>query len=297
MAAEINNSDPGGRERRSRCERSTHAAATRAADRAIAALAARQHGVVSADQLLTCGLSRKAIRGRVAAGRLHAVHAGVYAVGHPAVGDHGRWLAAVLAGGSGAVLSHRSAAELWGLMPATSRIPDVSVPRGRRPRATVSFHRPPRLDRVDLTARDGIPVTAAARTLLDLAAVLAPRQLERAFDEADRLHLLDRGRLRALCERRGQRGVREFRRLAARLLPAAVSTRSALEYRFLKLCRDRGLPRSEANVQARRARSRRALASPARCRRARRARLPPRHAPPSSATGCATRRSRPPVIT
>ena len=249
MAAEINNSAPGGRERRSRCERSTHAPATRAADRAIAALAARQHGVLSADQLLTCGLSRKAIRGRVAAGRLHPVHAGVYAVGHPAVGDHGRWLAAVLAGGSGAVLSHRSAAELWGLMPATSRIPDVSVPRGRRPRATVSFHRPPRLDRVDLTARDGIPVTAAARTLLDLAAVLAPRQLERAFDEADRLHLLDRGRLRVLCERRGQRGVREFRRLAARLLPATLSTRSALEYRFLKLCRDRGLPRPEANVR------------------------------------------------
>jgi len=154
----------------------------------------------------------------------------------------------VLAGGPGAVLSHRSAAELWAVMPVTRRVPHVSVSRSRRPCATVVFHHP-RLDPVDLTTRDGIPVTAPARTLLDLAAVLTSRQLERAFEEADRLRLLDRERLRALGERRGQRGIREFRRLAARLLPADVRTRSSLEYRFLRLCRDRGLPAPEANAR------------------------------------------------
>lgn len=220
-----------------------------AADRAAAALAARQHGVLSAAQLIGLGLTREAIRRRREAGRLHEIHFGVYAVGHRAIGDRGRWLAAVLAGGPGAVLSHRSAAELWGSMPLTGRTPDVTVPRGRRPSGTLTVHWPRGLEPADRTVRDGIPVTTPTRTLLDLAAVLAPRQLEAAFDEADRLGLIDRERLAALCRLRGRRGVREFRRLAARLLPDPVRTRSALEYRFLKLCRDRGLPQPEANAR------------------------------------------------
>jgi very-short-patch-repair endonuclease len=205
--------------------------------------------VVSAAQLHELGLTRDAIRRRREAGRLHPLHAGVYAVGHSAVGGHGRWLAAVLACGPDAVLSHRSAAELWGLLLVTGRTADVTVPRGRRASAAINLHWPRQLEHADRVVRDGIPVTAVARTLLDLAAMLSPRQLEGAFDEADRLGLIDRARLGALCGRRGQRGVREFRRLAARLLPATVQTRSALEYRFLTLCRDRGLPEPEANAR------------------------------------------------
>jgi very-short-patch-repair endonuclease len=249
MPVEINNRAPGGRRCRSRRDRGPRTAAVLAADRSVAELAARQHGVVSADQLVELGLSRKAIRGRIAAGRLHPIHADVYAVGHRAIDDHGRWLGAVLAGGPGAVLSHRSAAELWQIMPTTGRTPDVSAACGRRPRPTVMFHRPPLLDRVDITLHAGIPVTTPARTLLDLAGQLSDRQLESAFDEADRLDVIDSERLAELCELRGHRGIRSFRRFAARLLPAAVSTRSALEYRFLKLCRDHGLPDPEANVQ------------------------------------------------
>jgi very-short-patch-repair endonuclease len=102
---------------------------------------------------------------------------------------------------------------------------------------------------MDVSLRAGIPATTAARTLLDLAAIVSPRQLERAFDEADRLQLIDRERLAQLCELRGHRGIRSFRRFATRLLPTTVSTGSVLEYRFLKLCRDHGLPAPEANVQ------------------------------------------------
>ncbi|HET9120291.1 MAG TPA: type IV toxin-antitoxin system AbiEi family antitoxin domain-containing protein [Solirubrobacterales bacterium] len=85
-------------------------------DGAIARLAAHQHGVVSVQQLYAAGLSSSTVGDRVNAGRLHRVHRGVYAIGHPHLSDRGRWLAAVLASGKGAVLSHRSAGELWGIL-------------------------------------------------------------------------------------------------------------------------------------------------------------------------------------
>jgi predicted transcriptional regulator of viral defense system len=101
-------------------------------DAALAALAARQHGVVAGWQLIQLGVGRGAIKHRVAVGRLHRVHRGVYAVGHSAIGAEGRLMAAVLACGTAAVLSHRSAAWLWGLQPSPEAV-EVTVPGSARP--------------------------------------------------------------------------------------------------------------------------------------------------------------------
>jgi hypothetical protein len=142
--------------------------ASRPVDVEIATLAGRQHGVVSLAQLADAGLSPRAARHRVHAGRLHRVHPGVFAVGHPVLGADGRRLAAVLACGSGAVLSHRSAAAAWGLRPTSRARHEVTVPRtaGTGP-AGVEAHRARRLSPDDVTVLRAIPITSVARTLLD----------------------------------------------------------------------------------------------------------------------------------
>jgi predicted transcriptional regulator of viral defense system len=118
-------------------------------DRAVAELAARQHGVVARQQLRALGLSESAISRRVAAARLHRLHAGVYAVGHPLLGARGRWLAAVLACGPDAALSHASAGALWEMRRIDPATIDVTVPRtGARQRPGLRIHRP-RLLRAD----------------------------------------------------------------------------------------------------------------------------------------------------
>jgi predicted transcriptional regulator of viral defense system len=121
---------------------------------AIAHLAARQHGVVTTGQLLVAGVLRSGITGRVKSGRLHRIHRGVYAVGHPNIGSEGRWMAAVLACGDRAVLSHRSAAALWGILPfGQTGLIDVTVrgDAGRRRRNGIRLHRSRVLSPVDLT--------------------------------------------------------------------------------------------------------------------------------------------------
>jgi hypothetical protein len=155
-------------------------------DHWIAALAGRQHGVLARSQLVDAGLSGDMIDRRIACGRLHPMYRGVYAVGHRLVSREGRWMAAVLAGGERAVLSHRSAAELWGLMRPTSGRPEVTLPRSRHRRRTVGivWHSSP-LPSDEVVAVSGIPVTAVPRTLLDLASVLDRRGLERAMNEAE----------------------------------------------------------------------------------------------------------------
>jgi hypothetical protein len=151
--------------------------------RQIAALAARQHGVVSRAQLLALGLGQGAIDHRVVRGLLHPVHRGVYAVGHSVLGPRGQWLAAVLAAGPGAVLSHSSAAALWGIRDAARARPEVTVARRRR-LTSVTTHRIA-LAEDEITINDGIPVTTPARTLVDLAEQLTPQRLERAVHEAE----------------------------------------------------------------------------------------------------------------
>ena len=145
----------------------------RARERAIADLAASQHGVVTRRQLVDGGLSRHAIDNRLRAGRLHPLHRGVYLLGHAVATRHAREMAAVLACGRGAVLSHRSAAYLWRLAPLPGPSPehgDVTV-AARDPgrKAGVRVHRARALVRRDVRTCDGVPVTTPARTLLDLA--------------------------------------------------------------------------------------------------------------------------------
>src|SRR3954449_1805184 len=130
-------------------------------ERAIAALAARQHGVVSRRQLLRIGLSADAIDRWIDARRLHQLHRGVYAVGHRNVSPNGRYLAAVLFAGDGAALSHCSAADLWELRPRKEPEIDVIATTHRRGDATVRVRRDA-LDRSETMTRHGIRVTAAA---------------------------------------------------------------------------------------------------------------------------------------
>jgi predicted transcriptional regulator of viral defense system len=135
--------------------------------RAIDELALRQHGVVTRQQLLHLGLSRHTIDRLLRSGWLRPIHRGVFATGSR-LDLRGQWLAAVLASGQLAVLSHQSAAALWDLFAVVTRI-DVTAPRSRGPRAGVSVHRTGDLHPEDRASREGIPVTTVARTLLDLA--------------------------------------------------------------------------------------------------------------------------------
>lgn len=215
----------------------------------VARLATAQHGVIAHRQLVELGLGRSAVGRWVAAGHLIPVHMGVYAVGHRRLSRKGRWMAAVLACGTGALLSHASAATLWGTPVTSGSGIDVSAARSRHRRPGITVHRPRSLHEDDRAMRNGIPVTSMARTLLDLAAVVRARQLARVIDEADRLDLLDVRAIERLADRsNGHRGLGLLRQaLRANRGPRAV-TRSELERRFLSLCRDAGLPRPQTNI-------------------------------------------------
>ena len=157
------------------------------ADQKIARLAARQHGVVSIAQLIAAGLQPSAVTLRLNAGRLHRVYRGVYAVGHAALSNEGRWLAAVLVGGECAVLSHRSAAELWKLLPASGGPVEVTVPgrSGRAKRQGLRIHHSSSLLFAVTTRRDGIALTAPARTIADLQRTASPEDVRRAIRQAN----------------------------------------------------------------------------------------------------------------
>jgi very-short-patch-repair endonuclease len=161
-------------------------------DLALARMAACQHGAVTLDQLVAAGLDKSAISRRVAAGRLHRIHRGVYAFGNPNLSREGRFLAAVLACGQGAVLSHESAAALWRLSPTCPPVVHVSIPgtNGRSRRKGIVLHRSSTLTTAETTRRNGIPVTILARTLADLG--YGPERtrsdLERLFLRLCRAH-------------------------------------------------------------------------------------------------------------
>jgi very-short-patch-repair endonuclease len=219
---------------------------SRAVDAAIAVLADGQHGVVTRAQLVAGGLGRDAIDWRVRRGRLHVVHRGVYAVGRRRLTRRGHWMAAVLAAGPSAVLSHRAAAALWDLRASERSRCEVSTPRWCR-RPGIDVHRA-RLEPDEITEVDGIPVTSLARTLLDLAAVLPRSQLERATERAEALRLTDVVPLDALLERhRGHRGTAPLREIVKGKMQPAL-TRSELEDRFLTFLDAHSLPRPEVNA-------------------------------------------------
>lgn len=216
-------------------------------NRRVAELAKRQHGVVSRAQLLGLGISRRSIERRIEGSLLHRLHRGVYAVGHERLAVRGRWMAAVLACGEGALLSHRGAAALWGLAGIPRGPIDVLAEHARR-RPGIASHRGA-VDGEDRATRDGIPVTSVARTIFDLAEIVDERRLRRHFEEADRLRLIETRALRGVCARNPGRhaAARATRLLDSLELPS--DSRSALEDRFVELCREHRLPRPQLNVR------------------------------------------------
>jgi predicted transcriptional regulator of viral defense system len=214
--------------------------------RAVAELAARQWGVVSLEQLRARGVARGAVEKAAAVGRLHPLHRGVYAVGHVRLGREGRYLAAVLACGTRAVLSHRSAAAWWGLLQTAQAQVDVTSPHGHHAIAGVRRHQARSLIAQDTTTHEGIPTTSVARTLLDLAATVRPDRLERALAQAERLQLYDQAAIADVLSRsNGHRGRAALTRATAR---EPKLTRSELEAIFLRLVRQAGLPEPESNL-------------------------------------------------
>ncbi|MDQ4040728.1 MAG: DUF559 domain-containing protein [Actinomycetota bacterium] len=175
------------------------------------------------------------------------LHRGVYAVGHRAVSRDGRLLAAVLSVGPGAVLSHRSAAELWGIRRTSRERIEVTVPRALKARPGIEIHRNEvRPD--EHTTRNGIPVTTVPRTLVDLAKVLSPRDLRRATEQAEVNRLADPLPLNAVVQRHGGRhGVKTLMALTSEGIEPRM-TRSELEQRFLSLIETSGLPKPETNA-------------------------------------------------
>lgn len=220
----------------------------RSIDGEIAALAGRQHGVVARRQIAALGAGPGAIDRRLERGRLHVVHRGVYAVGHRAVSREGRWIAAVFAMGPEAVVSHRSAAALWGIRRTARARIEVTVPGRRASRPTLEVHHG-KLAVDEVTTERGIPVTAPNRTLLDLAAVLDARQVERAINEAEFLRVTDPTSLDVLLKRHPRRrGAHALRRILAAQAIGATIIRSELERRFLQFLDEAGLPRPEVNA-------------------------------------------------
>jgi very-short-patch-repair endonuclease len=214
-------------------------------DRAVAELAGRQWGVVSLGQLQGLGLGARAVQQRASAGRLHRVHRGVYAVGHRVLRVEGRYLAAVLACGPGALLSHRSAAVHWGLLGTAQTRVDVTAGRGRAGPAGIRLHRARSLDARDSTTHERIPITTIARTLLDLAATTRPDRLERAYAQALVLGVYDHTAITDLIARsNGHRGTKILARATAR---EPKHTRSDWEVRMLTLIRRAGLPEPLVN--------------------------------------------------
>jgi hypothetical protein len=218
-------------------------------DADVAWTAARQHGVISHRQLVAADLSQTEINNRVAAGWLHRVHRGVFAVGHPGLTARGRWTAAVLRGGEGAALSHRSASALWGVW-RDGDVPSVTVPgTKRRGTAALELHSG-RLRGDEVVLFDGIRVTSVGRTLLDLAEVLPLEQLVRTIDNATNSRRIGRNTMPSVIHGApGRRGVRPLTEALLITRPQDVLTRSELERRALKLIASACLPQPEVNVR------------------------------------------------
>ena len=193
-------------------------------DAALAAVAAKQHGLVTLTQLMEAGLSRSGVKRRAAAGRLHRIHRAVYAVGHRGLSNEGRWMAAVLACGPSAVLSHRAAAEHWAMLDPTRNVIDITVPGqgGRKQRPGLRIHRS-QLPSGSTTRRNGIAVTTPARTLADLRRSVPAAIYRRALRQAE-------------FDGRDLAGLQ------------TDGTRSEPEGAFLRLCRRHHLPEPERNI-------------------------------------------------
>jgi very-short-patch-repair endonuclease len=214
---------------------------TQRADRVIARLAARQHGVVARRQLLAAGITARQITHRLAAGRLHELHRGIYLVGHTARPPHAAEQAALLALGESAVLSHQSAAHLWNLLPRPADPVRVTVAPGRNAaRPGIAIHRAA-LDPQDIRRRHRLALTSPPRTILDLAADTASGDLEHIVADAAYRGLASEEELRDQIERNPRRrGVRALARVLG-FPEGPQRTRSQAERRMLRLLREAGI--------------------------------------------------------
>lgn len=194
-------------------------------------------------------MTSRAIDHRVGCDRLHRIHRGVYLVGHQVPPPYARELAAALACGPGALVSHRSAAALWSLPTSDQQEVDVTASRGRTPRPGIRLHRVLDLAPRHRTVRLGVPVTTPIRTLFDLAQIVEARELERAYEEAWVKRLVNARRLAVELERSpGRRGAAALRKLLEREAEPTLTRREA-EIRLRELVRSAELPVPETNVR------------------------------------------------
>jgi hypothetical protein len=215
---------------------------------AAAKIARPQVGLITRQQLIDCGVSAGAIANAVRGGRLSRIHRSVYALGPPPSDRRSPLVAAVLATGPGAVISHRTAGEHQGLTRAAGNLITVTAPSdGGRDRSGIRVHRR-RLQPVELTVFDGVPCTAPARTILDLCEISV--QLgERAVRSAGAKGLLDVAELNQILEiNHGRRGTARMRMLIDDRRPIPVFTRSELERLIYELCERSRLPLPDMNV-------------------------------------------------
>lgn len=218
------------------------------AGQTLAGIAARQHGVISIRQLqTTLGYSPSAVKREVEAGRLLRLHRGVYAVGHRRISPHGRCLAAVLASGPRALLSHSSAAWLWGISRYGPAPLHVTSPLPRKRRPAIQLHHSRILTEDDRALEANIPVTSLPRTLLDCAGQSGFSQLQRMLERSEELKLFDLEPVEELLERsRGHAGWGRLRRAIALYAPVPF-TRSEFERLFFEAVLRAGMPRPASN--------------------------------------------------
>jgi very-short-patch-repair endonuclease len=221
---------------------------TRGDDRPLSRLARKQHGVVGRRQLLEAGWTEEEIDWRIRAGRLHRLHAGVYAVGHRVVPKEGRWMAAVLASGPEAVLSHWSAAALWMIRPSSRSRIDVTVPHRSRSSKLIRRH-VSMVPADERTVEEEIPVTTVPRAIFDLAATEPVDVVKSLLRESEFRQLYDRLSLWDLVERYpARRGVRRVREALEQIKEEpAGRRRSPLEERFASFLRRHRLPQPRFN--------------------------------------------------
>ena len=210
------------------------------------ALVTAQHGVAEHRQLRDLDVPRHTIARWVRQGHLRGIRRGVYMVGHGALAMRGYWMAAVLACGEGAALSHRCATRLHELIAWHPGRPSVSIPAARRARPDgIAVHR---IQVIDPIVVDAIPCTPVARTIIDMAAISRRRTLEKIIEEAHVLGLFDLRAIERTLEGIARpRGVRLLRAVLAEFRPGTTLTRSELEEAMLALCRQAGLPAPVAN--------------------------------------------------
>jgi hypothetical protein len=223
----------------------------REATAAIRALAEKQHGVVAHWQLLNAGASKGLTFSRRGGGLLIPVHHGVYALGRARLSREGWWMAAVLACGPGAVLSHFSAGHLWGMCGSYGSIEVLRQSGGFHPKGHrgVRLHQTRRLEPYEVTVERGIPVAVMERVLLDLAGRTDSKRLERMFVQAYKRDDFSWPRLgRIITRRRGCKGVGKLRRIALEVDPEALETKSPSEVDFLALWREVDLSTPSVNV-------------------------------------------------